>query len=226
MANCVAGQDDSCLDYSNEKVVRLLEKAQNSSKYDRAERIAFIELAYSKDEECMACLLEWGKLEFAAAKKTGASFYAAREPLRELLANCPHYHADALYILGAMAYADRDYQEAKDYFSDYQDFPSDQLDKLGKRYAKQLAEVENVSSLIQFQLDFYRYEATSRSKSSRKSVFTRMSSFLPFLPMVLCCFSRDEERKKPRAMFSRGMLRRSTCPCVRMKHNALHPTWL
>lgn len=158
MANCVAGQDDSCLDYSNEKVVRLLEKAKNSSKYDRAERIAFIELAYSKDEECMACLLEWGKLEFAAAKKTGASFYAAREPLRELLANCPHYHADALYIMGAMAYADRDYQEAKDYFSDYQDFPSDQLDKLGKRYAKQLAEVENVSSLIQFQLDFYRYE--------------------------------------------------------------------
>ena len=67
-------QDEACcvhLNYSIEKVLRLIgESPKRLQIRSRSERIAFIELAYSKDEECMACLLEWGKrLEFAAAKK-------------------------------------------------------------------------------------------------------------------------------------------------------------
>ena len=154
----VLAQDESCLDYGNEKVLRLIEKGQNSAKYDRTERIAFIEQAYGKDDECMLCLFEWGKLEFAAAKKTGSSFYAAKEPLRELIGMCPEFHADVWYMLGAMAFADRNYEDAQQYFAEYRNFSSNDPDKMGKRYSKQIAEVEEVLPLIQFQLDFKLHE--------------------------------------------------------------------
>jgi outer membrane protein OmpA-like peptidoglycan-associated protein/uncharacterized protein (UPF0332 family) len=173
-------QDDTCLDSQNDKVLRLIEKAQNASKYDRSERIAFIEQAYSKDEECMQCLLEWGKLEFAAAKKTGSSFYAAKEPLLELIGLCPHYHADVSYMLGAMEFADRNYEEAQAYFDAYRYFPSDAPQKLGKRYDKQLIEVEQVLPIIQFQMDFMRHENDFTPKVIQEISFYE-DEFLPAL---------------------------------------------
>ncbi len=154
----VLAQDEACVAFENEKVLKLIEKSRNASKYDRSERIAFIEQAYNKDEECLACLLEWGRLEFAAAKKTGSSFYAAEEPLLELQSICPRFHADATYMLGAMAFADRNYGKAKRYFEDYLNFPSDDPAQLGKRYGKRIMEVEEVMPIIQFQLEFNQHE--------------------------------------------------------------------
>lgn len=151
-------QDDPCETLPNEKVQRLIEKARNSSKYNRAERIAFIEQAYEKDDECFICLLEWGRLEFAVAKKTGSSFYVAKNLLFDLIRNCPFFHADAYYLLGAMAFADRDYKEAKSQFEEYVRFPTHNPALFSKRHLKQLGEIEEILPDIEFQLDFKQYE--------------------------------------------------------------------
>ena len=106
------------------KILKLIEKGQNGSKYERAERVAFFEEAFERDETCMACLFEWGKLEFNGIKRSRGSFYPARQPLETLVDQCPFYRADAWYMLGAIAYADREYADALAYFTEYIEFPA------------------------------------------------------------------------------------------------------
>jgi len=151
-------EEPDCFAEPTGKALKLLEKGQNGSKYDRSERTEFLEEAFDLDEQCMACLFEWGRLEFNAIKRSNGSFQPARHPLSLLVDQCPEYRADAFYMLGAMAYADRDYQSALDYFEEYQRFPAGSEEVLGKRRSQQLKEVEEVMPLIQFYLDFWQYD--------------------------------------------------------------------
>ena len=95
------------------QALKLYEKGINGSKYDRAERVAFLEEAFDRDDQCMACLFEWGRLEFNSIKRSRGSFYPAQQPLLQLIDACPFFRAEAWYMLGAMAYADREYEAAQ-----------------------------------------------------------------------------------------------------------------
>ena len=158
LAEPTYSQEDECLDFTIEKAGKLLEKGENGGKYDREERIEFLQQAWDKDDECMACLLRWGSLEFREIKRTGGSFFAAKEPLLQLISICPNYHADVHFMLGAIAYADREYEEAQEHFHAYLRFPSEPESALGKRYDKQAKEVRQVLPTIQFELDFWSRE--------------------------------------------------------------------
>jgi len=162
------------------KASKLLEKGQNGSKYDRSERVEFLEEAYDLDDQCMACLFEWGRLEFNAIKRSNGSFQPARHPLGLLVDKCPEYRADAFYMLGAMAYADRDYQSALDYFQEYERFPAGSEEILGKRRSQQLKEVEEVKPLIQFYLNFWQYDGLYVPVPV-EPVSTQTDEFLPAL---------------------------------------------
>ena len=143
-------EDDPCQATLNTKTAKLLEKGMNGSKYDRAERIGFLQAAYDREEDCMECLYEWGRLEFNEIKRSRGSFRAAEEPLIQLHDLCPFFNADVNYMLGAMAYGDGRYQEAKDWFDDFLGFPKEPEEALGKRYQKHTEEVRGVLPNIDF----------------------------------------------------------------------------
>ena len=105
-------EDDPCRQILNGKTAKLLEKGKNGSKYERSERVAFLQEGYDSEENCMECLYEWGRLEFNEIKRSRGGFRSAEEPLLQLLDLCPFYNADATYMLGAIAYADGRYPEA------------------------------------------------------------------------------------------------------------------
>ena len=140
------------------KALKLWEKAQNGTKYDRAERVALLQEAFEQDENCLDCLLEWGRLEFNEIKRTQSSFYDAQEPLETLIERCPTFHAEAYYMLGAMAYADRQYEEALEFFQAFLFFPDEPAEALGKRFDKQAEEVREVIPTIEFQINFRQFD--------------------------------------------------------------------
>ena len=173
-------EEPDCFAEPTGKALKLFEKGQNGSKYDRSERVEFLEEAYDLDEQCMACLFEWGRLEFNAIKRSKGSFQPARLPLRLLVEQCPEYRADAFYMLGAMDYADRDYPSALEHFKEYQQFPAGSEEVLGKRRPQQLKEVEEVIPLIQFYMDFWHYDGQYQPKPV-SPVSEDTDEFLPAL---------------------------------------------
>lgn len=153
-------EDDPCHQILNGKIAKLLERGKNGSKYERSERIAFLQEGYDREENCMECLYEWGRLEFNEIKRSRGSFRSAEEPLLQLLGICPFYNADAKYMLGAMAYADGRYAEALEYFKTFLEFPSESESALGKRYEQHVDEVIQVLPAIDFLLSFWKNQNT------------------------------------------------------------------
>lgn len=151
---------ESCLDFELDKAGKILKKAQESARYSREERLKMLDQAFEKDEMCMGCLLESGRIRFQEIKRTGGSFEKARFALRVLTETCPKYNAEPYYILGAMAYADREYEDAKLYFEQFLHFPAEPESALGKRYDKHAEEIHEVLPLIHFELDFWARDDT------------------------------------------------------------------
>jgi hypothetical protein len=149
-------EEDDCHLPLGSKVEKLIEKGRNGSKYDRAERVQFFKEGFDHEESCMECLYEWGRLEFNEIKRSRGSFRAAEEPLIQLHDLCPFFNADVNYMLGAMAYGDGRYQEAKDWFDDFLGFPKEPEEALGKRYQKHTEEVRGVLPNIDFLLAFWK----------------------------------------------------------------------
>ena len=204
-------EEEACAAVLEGKTLKLYEKGINGSKYDRAERVAFLEEAFERNEACMACLFEWGRLEFNEIKRSRGSFYPAQQPLLQLIDACPFFRAEAWYMLGAMAYADREYEAAQSYFDEYLRFPPASEEVLGKRRDRYVAEVKEVLPTIAFELAFRENEGKYHP-TSIPPVSTPRDEFLPALSPdgSLLFFSRGASATKPRAMSFQRKARCST----------------
>ena len=189
------------------KALKLYEKGINGSKYDRTERVAFLEEAFDRDDQCMVCLFEWGRLEFNSTAFP-RSLYSARQPLLQLIDARPFFRL--AYMLGAMAYADREYEAAQSYFEEYLRFPPASEEVLGKRRDRYVEEVKEVLPTIAFELAFRANEGKYHP-ASIPPVSTPRDEFLPALsPDGSFCFSRGASATKPRAMSCQQKVRYST----------------
>ena len=189
-------EEEACEHALEGKALKLYEKGLNGSKYERSERVAFFEEAFERDDQCMACLYEWGRLEFNAIKRSQGSFYPAKQPLLQLIETCPYFRAEAYYMLGAMAYADRDYEEAQAQFDAYLHFPPASEEVLGKRRDKYVEEVREVMPTIAFELAFRENEGRYHP-ASIPPISTVRDEFLPALSPdgSLLFFTRRERYK-------------------------------
>ncbi|MBO74506.1 MAG: hypothetical protein CMD33_04450 [Flavobacteriales bacterium] len=189
-------EEEACSSMLQSKTLKLYEKGINGSKYDRSERVAFLEEAHERDDQCMACLFEWGRLEFNAIKRSRGSFHPAQQPLLQLINACPFFRAEAWYMLGAMAYADRDYKAAQSYFDEYLRFPPASQEVLGKRRDRHVEEVKDVLPTIAFELEFHENEGNYHP-ASIPHVSTLRDEFLPALSPdgSLLFFTRRERYK-------------------------------
>lgn len=189
-------EDELCNSPIEGKAMKLYEKGMNGGKYDRAERVAFFEEAFERDERCMGCLFEWGRLEFNSIKRSQGSFYPAKQPLETLVELCPFFRAEAWYMLGAMAFADREYAEAQVYFEEYLRFPPASEEVLGKRRDRYVEDVKEVMPRIAFELAFRKHEG-SYHPASIPPISTQRDEFLPALSPdgSLLFFTRRERYK-------------------------------
>ncbi|MFM2316222.1 MAG: hypothetical protein RLZZ155_554, partial [Bacteroidota bacterium] len=93
-------------------VQKLLEKAADGKKYTSDERIVFLEQAFEQDAECLPCMLQLGEMKFLRAKRQGSGFEETIRLYEELKSKCEEYHSEMYYFLGAMHYANQEYDEA------------------------------------------------------------------------------------------------------------------
>ncbi|MGB1123174.1 MAG: OmpA family protein, partial [Flavobacteriales bacterium] len=109
---------------------------------------------------------------------------------------CPFFRAEAWYMLGAMAYADREYEAAQSYFEEYLRFPPASAEVLGKRRDRYVDEVNEVLPTIAFELAFRENEGKYHP-ASIPPVSTPRDEFLPALSPdgSLLFFTRRERYK-------------------------------
>lgn len=139
----------------SEKVTKLLEKSADKKKYDSEKRNDFLIDALDEDDKCWPCMHRLGVLNFKRSKRSGSSFGNAQSMLNQLTEACPEYHSDPLYYLGAISYAERDYEAALDYFDRFIHFPDDDPSAFAKDYDKKYDEVQETLPDIRFWKEFY-----------------------------------------------------------------------
>lgn len=143
-------------DYSpSSKIEKLLEQSKDSKKYDSDKRFEFLEKAVEEDPNCLPCLMRLGELSFLKAKRTKSSFQSAKNYFEKLKELCPNYHSEIYYFLGAMSYADSEYDNALEYFNQFLRFPDDDPSKFEKDYEKKYKEVEEAIPFVQKYKEIY-----------------------------------------------------------------------
>ena len=146
---------DGCVYEPSGKIQKLLDQSFDMKKYETNERIEFLEKALDEDPKCTPCLMRLGEIEFKVAKR-GGSFASAKQRFLQLDELCPNYHSEVYYFLGAMCYADREYEKALDFFEKFLRFPDSDPSKFEKDYQKKYTEVEEALTSIRAYAEIYK----------------------------------------------------------------------
>jgi outer membrane protein OmpA-like peptidoglycan-associated protein/tetratricopeptide (TPR) repeat protein len=157
---CILCTDDAysqggCEYTPSSKIQKLLDQSFDMKKYETNERIEFLERALDEDAKCTPCLMRIAEIEFKMAKR-GGSFAASKQHFQQLDELCPNYHSEVYYYLGAMSYADREYEKAIDYFEKFLRFPDSDPTKFEKDYQKKYAEVEEALKSVKAYAEIYK----------------------------------------------------------------------
>jgi len=138
------------------KISKLLTQSRDTKKYTPEQRMDFLEKTLEEDADCLPCLMRVGEIKFLRSKRTGTPFSEAMAHLERLSQLCPTYHSEMYYLLGAMAYADREYEKAIPWFEQYLRFPDDDPTRMEKDYAKRYDEVQEALSVVKEYAEIYR----------------------------------------------------------------------
>jgi tetratricopeptide (TPR) repeat protein len=150
----VIGQE-ACEYVPSSKVQKMLENSKDSKKYSQEERFEFLEKAIEEEAGCLPALQRLGELHFLKAKRTGAPFTFSRQYFEKLIELCPEYHSEPYYFLGAICYADKEYDQALTYFEKFQGFPDSDPTKFEKDYQKKYDEVTEALPNIKTYKEIY-----------------------------------------------------------------------
>ena len=146
---------DGCTFEPSGKIQKLLDQSFDMKKYETNERIEFLEKALDEDPKCTPCLMRLGEIEFKVAKR-GGSFASSKQHFQQLDELCPNYHSEVYYYLGAMSYADREYDKALEYFEKFLRFPDSDPSKFEKDYQKKYTEVEDALKNVKAYAEIYK----------------------------------------------------------------------
>ena len=190
----------------NKKINKLLQNAKDRGKSYK-EQTKLLREALEIDEQCGACLWEIAKKNFIKAKVQGGEYFDhAIKYYRRLIDVCPHWHADVYYNLGIVYYNKTNDEMAKKYFELFLDFPTDNVNKLGRNYAQQIEDVKAVLPEIDFYLDFYGNPVPFDPKLVA-SVSTEKEEFLPMISPdnELLMFTRRYDHKAKGDLITRTL---------------------
>jgi len=190
----------------NKKINKLLQNAKDRGKSYK-EQTKLLREALEIDEQCGACLWEIAKKNFIKAKIQGGEYFDhAIKYYRRLIDVCPHWHADVYYNLGIVYYNKTNDEMAKKYFELFLDFPTDNVNKLGRNYAQQIEDVKAVLPEIDFYLDFYGNPVPFDPKLVA-SVSTEKEEFLPMISPdnELLMFTRRYDHKAKGDLITRTL---------------------
>lgn len=191
-------QDAPCDAPLDAKVQKLVDKGTDKRKYDADKRKTYLADALEEDDQAWAAMLALGQLTFREAQKarTPSDWDTPRQWMETLNAACPFYAPDIPYILGAVAYATGEYDEALRWFDRFLNWASVSGRPLTPRDMKRVPQVEGILPELRF-LQQYNAHPHAASPQVLREVATRNGEYLPTLSAdgTLLFFTRAGERK-------------------------------
>jgi len=171
---------DGCVYEASSKITKLIDQSKDTKKYEANERLAFLDKALEEDPNCLPCLFRLGELEFLRAKRSGASFEPAKLRFEKIAEICPEYHSEQWYYLGAMQYADKEYEKAEESFNKFLRFPDSDPSKFEKDYQKKYEEVEEALKSVKQYAEIYKEKIDFQPKK----VYGVSSGDDDYLPLI------------------------------------------
>lgn len=148
-------QDEICDEPVSGNVKKLYEKGKNYKKYNYKQRVKFFKDALEIEEECIPCMWELAKMSFRRRYSLGEPMDFPKKYFLQLSQLCPHYHADVFYYLSLIFYMEKNDCEAKNYFTQFLDFPTDDKKKIAINYTDQKSYVKASLEMSSYFCDFY-----------------------------------------------------------------------
>ena len=148
-------QDEICDEPLSGNVKKLYEKGKNYKKYNYKQRVKFFKDALEIEEECIPCMWELAKMSFRRRYSLGEPMDFPKKYFLQLSQLCPHYHADVFYYLSLIFYMQKNDCEAKNYFTQFLDFPTDDKKKIAINYTDQKSYVKASLEMSSYFCDFY-----------------------------------------------------------------------
>ncbi|MFM9985049.1 MAG: tetratricopeptide repeat protein, partial [Flavobacteriales bacterium] len=170
---------DGCAYEPSSKVEKLIAQSKDTKKYEADERSGFLDKALEEEPNCLPCLRRLGEIEYLRAKR-GGTFNAAKSNFEKLVELCPEYHSEPYYFLGAMCYADKEYDKAVVWFEKFMKFPDSDPTKFEKDYDKKYAEVEEALKSVKAYAEIYS-EKINFSPVKVQGVTSTNDEYLPFI---------------------------------------------
>ena len=175
----IFSQAENCEESTDRKVLKLLDKA-NDSGNDIRERISFLKEALAIDENCLQCNMQLGISSFKKATAASTSFIDAEKYFKKIESLCKQYHSDVYYYLGTIAYSKQEYSDAQKYYNLFLDFPNADPSKLAKDYKKKYEDVQQVMPDIKLNVEIYG-KGEDFNPAVVDNVSTTSDEYLPML---------------------------------------------
>ncbi|MCH9822074.1 MAG: hypothetical protein K0U33_01795, partial [Bacteroidetes bacterium] len=123
-----------CDEDISDKAVKLVEKAKDRKKYDKAKRIVFLRDALEEEEAYAEANYMLAIETIKTQRSKGGGYSTVIKYLEQVKANCPDFHSDVYYYLGAIYLGQKKYALAVENQQLFLDFTSDDENKFSKKY--------------------------------------------------------------------------------------------
>ncbi len=144
-----------CDEEVSDKAKKLVEKAKNKKKYDKAKRLTFLRSALDEEEDYAEANFILAIETIKTQRSKGGSFSTAANYLEKVKQLCPNYHSDVYYFLGAIYLGQKEYAKALENEQLFLDFTSDDETKFSKKYEQYLVETKDDIEYTRFFAEAY-----------------------------------------------------------------------
>lgn len=132
-----------CDEDVSEKAKKLVEKAKDRKKYDKPKRLEFLRDALEEEEDYAEANYLLAIETIKTQRSKGGGYSTAIKYLEKVKANCPDFHSDVYYYLGAIYLGRKEYAKAVENEQLFLDFTSDDESKFSKKYEQYLVETKD-----------------------------------------------------------------------------------
>ena len=139
-----------CDEDISEKATKLVDKAKDRKKYDKAKRLVFLRAALDEEEDYAEANFMLAIEKIKTQKSKGGGYSTVIKYLERVKLNCPNFHSDVYYYLGAIYLGQKKYALALENQQLFLDFTSDDEKKFSKKYEQYLYETESDLSYAKF----------------------------------------------------------------------------
>jgi outer membrane protein OmpA-like peptidoglycan-associated protein len=127
-------EKDNCHHADDKKAISNYEKGIDNKKYNREERIDYLNKAIEIDPDYVEAYYKLGQIQVLMANLHQGAYKPVIQPFSKVAELCPTFHSDPFYYVGFAYYEMENYTEAVKYLQKYIDFKSDDPKKYNKNF--------------------------------------------------------------------------------------------